>query len=612
MIVYNFNDSDIISPMSSLERIRNFSIIAHIDHGKSTLADRMLEITNTIPERKRHDQMLDTMELEQERGITIKMQPVRMEYTLDGQDYILNLIDTPGHIDFSYEVSRALKAVEGSILLIDATQGVQAQTFTTLEMAQQSNLTIIPVLSKVDSPLARIDEVKEEVMELLDVNPEDILLVSGKTGEGVENLLSKIIQSIQAPQEIIPTTDSFRSLVFDFQYSNHKGVIIYIRVIDGSIRKGDQLIFSVSGKKFFALEVGVFRPDAQATDTLKAGEIGYIVTGIKEARVAQVGDTVTLFKKPLEGLPGYQEPTPVVWASLYPESTDDFDLLKTSLSKLQLSDSSLSYEEEVSGTLGRGFRIGCLGMLHLEIITERLYREFQLDLIVTMPSVTYKVLTKKEKLITIYSAALFPDHGDVAIIEEPWVELKIISPAEYLGGIITLLYEHEGETESTLNFGDGRTQIIVMMPLRELMRNFFDDLKSVSSGYASLSYSIKEMRNADVTRMDILVAEEPVPAFARIIATRRAQEEAQMTVEKLAKILPRQMFMVKIQARVNGRIIASERLSALRKDVTAKLYGGDITRKMKLREKQKKGKKKMAQMGKVNISHDVFLKMMKK
>jgi len=596
----------------NLKNIRNFSIIAHIDHGKSTLADRMLEVTNTIPERKMRDQMLDTMELEQERGITIKMQPVRMEHNHDGEDYILNLIDTPGHIDFSYEVSRALKAVEGSILLVDATQGVQAQTFTTLELAKKAGLKIIPALSKVDSPLARVDEIKEEVMNLLDIDPDEILLVSGKTGEGVTQLLQRVIEHVEPPSEIVPNTTSSRAMVFDFEYSNHKGVIIYVRLIDGHIKKGDQLIFGTSKRKFFALDVGVFKPDAQPTDILSAGEIGYVVTGIKEAKVAQVGDTVTLFKNQLPTLPGYREPSPVVWASVYPESTDDFELLKTALGRLQLSDSSLSYEEEVSGTLGRGFRTGCLGMLHLEIISDRLRREFDLDLIVTSPSVIYEVMKKNGDMVTVYSAALFPDHGDVAMVEEPWVEIKIITPSEYLGNIITLLYEHEGETGDTVTFGDGRTQILVMMPLRELMRNFFDNLKSVSSGYASISYEITEMRTADVTRLDVLVAEEPVAAFARIVSTRRAEVEADETVEKLSKALSRQMFVVKIQAKIMGKIVASRKLSAMKKDVTAKLYGGDITRKMKLREKQKKGKKKMAAMGKVNISHDVFLKMMKK
>lgn len=595
-----------------LSHIRNFSIIAHIDHGKSTLADRMLEITNTIPERSRHNQMLDTMELEQERGITIKMQPVRMHHEYQGETYTLNLIDTPGHIDFSYEVSRALKAVEGSILLVDATQGVQAQTFTTLEMAQEAGLTIIPVLSKVDSPLARVDEVRLEVQKLLSCKEEDILLVSGKTGEGVNDLLNYVITSVPQPREIIPESSSFRSLVFDFEYSNHKGVIIYIRVMDGSVKKGDQLSFTISGRKFFALDVGVFIPNAQSTDSLEAGEIGYIVTGIKEAKVAQVGDTVTLLKNPLKTLPGYQEPRPVVWASVYPESTDDFEMLKSALSKLQLSDSSLSYEEETSGTLGRGFRCGFLGMLHLEIISERLRREFQLELIVTMPSVTYEVLKKDDELVTVYSAALFPDYGDVAMVEEPWVQVNIITPSEYIGNIMQLLFSHEGEVTETKTFSDDRTQLIVLMPLRELMRNFFDSLKSASSGFASISYHIAEMRTAEVTRLDVLVAGEPVAAFSRIVSLRRIDEEAEQVVERLYESLPRQMFVVKIQAKACGRITSSRTLKALRKDVTAKLYGGDITRKMKLREKQKKGKKKMADMGKVHIPHNVFLKMMKK
>lgn len=595
-----------------LSHIRNFSIIAHIDHGKSTLADRMLEVTNTIPERKMRNQVLDTMELEQERGITIKMQPVQMKHEYKGDTYTLNLIDTPGHIDFSYEVSRALRAVEGSILLVDATQGVQAQTFTTLQMAQNAGLTIIPVLSKVDSPLARVEDVREEVVNLLDCDPNEVLLVSGKTGEGVPALLDHLIEEIPQPQEIIPDTKSLRSLVFDFEYSNHKGVIIYVRMVDGEVSKGDQLTFKVSGRKFFALDVGVFRPEAESTGTLKTGDIGYIVTGIKEAKVAQVGDTVTLFKNQLDALLGYQEPSPVVWASVYPESTDDFDLLKSALGRLQLSDSSFSFEEETSGSLGRGFRCGFLGMLHLEIISERLRREFQIDLVVTLPSVTYEVMKKNEEIVTVYSASLFPDHGEVAAVEEPWVELRIISPGSYIGNIMQLLFDHEGEVTNTQTFGDNRTQLTIMMPLRELMRNFFDNLKSVSSGFASISYEIKEMRSADVTRMDVLVADEPVPAFARIVSLRRVDEEAQKTVEKLYESLPRQLFVVKIQAKALGRIIASKTLKALRKDVTAKLYGGDITRKMKLREKQKKGKKKMSETGKVNISQDVFLKMMKK
>ncbi len=599
-----------------LKHIRNFSIIAHIDHGKSTLADRMLEITHTIEKRKMMNQVLDNMELEREKGITIKMRPVRMEYQNpgDGQGYILNLIDTPGHIDFSYEVSRALKAVEGSLLLVDATQGVQAQTLTTLGMARNSGITIIPVLSKVDSPLARIKEVKEEVSRLLNCTLESILETSGKTGEGVENLLEEIVKRVPAPIEEIPDggpEKSLRALIFDFQYSNHRGVIVYVRVLDGQVAKGQELLFRVAGEKFFALEVGIFKPEEAPAAAIAAGEIGYIVTGIKKPGIASVGDTVTLLKKPLAALEGYERPAPVVWASIYPEDADDFDLLRQALARLRLSDSSFSYEEEASGSLGRGFRSGFLGLLHLEIITERLKREFRLKLIIATPSITYDIKYKNGKAATIYSPSLFPEQNEIESILEPWMLIQIISPSDYLGKITQLLYEHEAELEHTETFGDNRTNLIVMMPLRELMRNFFDELKSVSSGFASLSYEFKEMRPAEVARLDILVADDPVEAFTRVVSMRRVQEEAEKAVEKLAGVLPRQMFTTKIQGRAMGRILASQTISALRKDVTGYLYGGDITRKMKLLEKQKKGKKKMKERGKVNIPHETFLKMMK-
>ncbi|MBU0999366.1 translation elongation factor 4 [Patescibacteria group bacterium] len=600
-----------------LKHIRNFSIIAHIDHGKSTLADRMLEITHTIETRKMRDQFLDSMDLERERGITIKMQPVRMVYHSDGpersegQEYILNLIDTPGHIDFSYEVSRALKAVEGSILLVDSTQGVQAQTLTTLAMARSSGLKIIPVLSKIDSPLSRINEVKEEVMKLLDCNSEEILLVSGRTGEGVENLLQEIINKIPEPKETYKDDNNFRSLVFDFKYSNHRGVIVFVRVFDGKVGKGDNLVFAVSGEKFTALEVGTFSPEETPRDFLSSGETGYIVTGIKKPGIASVGDTVTMFRNPLPAFSGYMQPLPVVWASVFPEDADDFAELKLSLGKLKLSDSAFSYEEESSGSLGRGFRCGFLGMLHLEIITERLKREFNLNLVITTPSIIYEVLLKNGKKEKIYSPFFFPDDASIETVFEPWVKLKIITPVKYVGNIMQLLFDHEGEVGDTENFGDNRSTISVLMPLRELMRNFFDELKSTSSGYGSISYEIGEMRIANVTRLDILVADEIVPAFSKVISKKRAEEEAQFAVEKLVKILPRQMFTFKIQGRALGRIISSRTLSGMKKDVTQHMYGGDITRKMKLREKQKKGKKKMKEGGRVNISQDVFLKMLR-
>ncbi|HMO79101.1 MAG TPA: translation elongation factor 4 [Candidatus Paceibacterota bacterium] len=594
-----------------IDKIRNFSIIAHIDHGKSTLADRMLEITETVDKRQMKEQILDDMELERERGITIKMRPVRMNFGYKNDQYILNLIDTPGHIDFSYEVSRALKAVEGTVLLVDSTQGVQAQTLTTLEMAKDLGLKIIPVLSKIDSPLSRIDEVKKEIVQLINCSPEDILLTSGKTGEGVKELLQNIIEKIPAPKTTSENQNDFRSLIFDFQYSNHRGIIVYTRVFDGFICAKDQTKFVASNRNFITPEVGVFVPQEKTVSKLSAGEIGYVVTGIKEPGIANVGDTLLSLKTTFPALSGYKEPRPVVWASIFPESQDDFTDLKSALSKLKLTDSSLTYEEETSGIAGRGFRCGFLGMLHLEIITERLRREFNLELVVTLPSITYKIKTRRGEDVMAYSAISFPEFGDIDKVDEPWVNIQIILPNQYLGEIMSMLYEHEVTIFETDNWGNNRSSIKGEMPLRELMRNFFDDLKSCSSGYASLSYELSDYRSADVVKLEILVAEEEVPAFSRIVARHRVQEEAEKSVEKLYNILPRQMFTMKIQAKALGRIISSKTISALRKNVTQHMYGGDITRKMKLRDKQKKGKKKMQALGKVNIGQDVFLKMMR-
>ena len=593
-----------------LNNIRNFSIIAHIDHGKSTLADRMLEVTHTIEARKMKDQVLDRMDLERERGITIKMQPVRMEHVIDGKQYVLNLIDTPGHIDFSYEVSRALKAVEGVVLLVDSTQGVQAQTLTTLRMAQELNLVIMPVLSKVDSTLSRVDEVKIELAELLGTDIDEVYETSGKTGEGVLELLQAVVEKVPSPNTH-DTTQTFRGLVFDFQYSNHRGVIVYVRVVNGIIKKGATLKFGASKKTFLALEVGVFMPDEKPTDSLGEGEIGYIVTGVKEPGVAGVGDTVMPTNGTGVPLSGYMKPSPVVWASVYPESQDDFLLLKQALLRLQLSDSSLSFEEETSGSLGRGFRCGFLGMLHLEIITERLHREFDLELVITLPSITYFVELTNGVVETVYSPHKFPEYGKIKNVQEPWAEVTLITPNVYVGTVMQMLYEHEAESKETETFGDDRTKIVIEMPLRELMRGFFDKVKSITSGYASISYEFINTRPADVCRLDILVAEEIVPAFTRVVSRRRVDEEAIEMVDQLHKVMPRQMFVSKIQAVALGRIISSKTIQAFRKDVTAKLYGGDITRKMKLLEKQKKGKKKMKSRGKVNIPHEVFLKMMR-
>lgn len=592
-----------------MKNIRNFSIIAHIDHGKSTLADRMLEVTKSVEVRKMREQVLDSMDLERERGITIKMQPARMYYDHQGTPIELNLIDTPGHIDFSYEVSRALRAVEGVLLLVDSTQGVQAQTLTTLEMAKELNLTIIPVLTKIDVPHSRAEEVTTELVNLLGCDRKEVISVSGKTGEGVETLLDAICERVPQPRK--SDTEVFRGLIFDFQYSNHRGIIVYVRVFDQSVKKGDEITFLAGKKNFQALEVGVFSPQETPVSELGEGSIGYIVTGIKEPGVAKVGDTLTLSKNPGELLVGYKEPQPVVWASVFPDSQDDFTFLRQALDRLQLSDSSLSYEEESSGVLGRGFRCGFLGMLHLEIITERLRREFNIEIIITTPSISYEVTWPDGSVESIYAASRFPDHGAATSVREPWLLGQIILPGDYMGNVMNLLYEHEGNTIDTEVFGDGRTLLTIEMPLRELMRGFFDRLKNATSGYASLSYEIAELRPADVTRMDVLVAEEVVPAFSRVIGIRRIETDARSLVDKIYQTLPKQQFVTKIQAKAQGRIIASKTMSAMRKDVTAKLYGGDVTRKRKLLDKQKKGKKKMLERGRVQIPQDVFMKLIK-
>jgi len=602
-----------------MENIRNFSIIAHIDHGKSTLADRMLELTGTINKRDMREQVLDSMELERERGITIKMQPVRMVFTPQGRTlstdsqgstFVLNLIDTPGHIDFSYEVSRALRAVEGSILLVDSTQGIQAQTLTTLRMAQELGLSIIPVISKIDSPLARVDEVQSELATLLGVNEDEVLKVSGKTGEGVELLLQEMVKRIPSPKMV--TDNNFRSLVFDFKYSNHRGVIVFVRIFSGKVKQGDKVKFKVAGKEFEVLEVGILTPEEKKIASLESGEIGYLVTGIKEPGVASVGDTVASISDIGSPLAGYEKVRPVVWASVYPESQDNFTLLRQSLLRLRLSDSAFSFEEESSGVLGRGFRVGFLGMLHLEIITERLRREFNLPLVITLPSITYKIIYKNGTEGMIYTPSFFPEDHLITSVWEPWVTATVIVPPQYISAVIQILYEFEAELGETESFGDSRTALKFVMPLRELMRGFFDKLKSATSGFGSISYIIEGERKAEVARLDIIIADEIVPAFAKVISRRQIEIESESAVDKLVEILPRQMFTTKIQARALGRIIASRTLSGMKKDVTQHMYGGDITRKMKLREKQKKGKKKMKERGKVIIPQDVFLKMIRR
>ncbi len=640
--------------------IRNFCIIAHIDHGKSTLADRLLEITGTIEKRKMQNQVLDSMELERERGITIKMTPVRMIWkpnhptsdksplTIDQksqmsnvtgqrsnseQSYVMNLIDTPGHIDFAYEVSRAMKAVEGAIVLVDATQGVQAQTISVLGMAQEAGLMIIPAVNKIDSPLARVPETKKQIAELCGLPESDVLLVSGKTGDGVAELLQAVIDRVPAPAGAQIDADdtqsnadnqrvsasysqesAFRGLVFDFKYSNHAGVIVFLRSFDGATKRGDKLRFAASEQVFTVLEVGIFAPAETPVEHLSAGEIGYITTGIKEPGVASVGDTILPAKGGGKPLPGYNRPRPVVWASIYPESQDDFNQLRLAIDRLRLSDSSFTYEEESGGLLGRGFRCGFLGMLHLEIITERLHREFNLSLVVTTPSITYEVVTKRGKREVVYSAARFPEYGDIAEVYEPWVEARIISPSEYLPKLMPMLFDHEAFPKVTENFGE-RNLLVVEMPLRELMRGFFDDVKSLSSGFASLSYKILELRKADVVKLELIVAEEMVPAFSRIVSRKRVELEAESAVEKLHDLLPAQLFATKIQGQALGRIISSKTVRATQKTLgDFGKNGGDRTRKMKLWQNQKEGKKRLKEhgVGKVRIPQEVFLKMVRK
>lgn len=589
---------------------RNFSIIAHIDHGKSTLADRLLEHTNTIAKRDMKAQVLDSLELERERGITIKMQPVRMQYTgHDGAEYVLTMIDTPGHIDFAYEVSRSLRAVEGALVLVDASQGVQAQTLSVVSAAKEAGLTLIPVLSKVDVVGADIEAVSMEIAELTGVA--DVLHTSGKTGEGVDELLHAIVNKIPKPQNTSLSRDEPKGLIFDFSYTSHTGIQAFVRVVSGSFSKDNTVSLLGANKSFVIKEVGVFSPHPTPIDILSAGTIGYITTGIKEPGVAVVGDTIAKQHTQVKPFEGYETPNPVIWASLFPESAENFSLLEKALAELRLSDAAFSYEEERSGVLGKGFRCGFLGMLHIEIITERIIREFGVDIITTTPITKTLIQTKKNDTVVISNPTHFPDHGEIVRVQEPWVSVRITFQSQHFNNIFKLLNDYEAIVGETQTLSMDRLNLSVKMPLRELMRNFFDNLKSVSAGYASLSYVESGYRDGDLTRLDILVAEEVVPAFSRLVSRKRAYQEGKSIVKQLYKHLPRQLFVLKIQARVDGKIIASETVSALRKDVTGHLYGGDVTRRMKLLEKQKKGKKRMKGSGRVRVPHDVFLKVLK-
>jgi GTP-binding protein LepA len=596
-----------------MQNIRNFVIIAHIDHGKSTLADRFLELTGTIEKRRMQEQFLDRMDLERERGITIKLQPVRMHYNFEGEEYTMNLIDTPGHVDFSYEVSRSLAAVEGAILLVDATKGVQAQTLANLHMAQKQKLLIIPVINKIDLPNSRVEEVEEEIRNLLNDAYGEILKISAKTGDGVERVLQEVVKKVPPPSD---NDKHFRALIFDSAFDTYKGVIAYVRVFGGQINGKKKIKLLVSKAVTDVIEVGYFHPDLKSTAELMSGETGYIATGLKDPGQVRVGDTISKFEETdTEPLAGYKEPRPVVFASFYPENTDQndqYDDLRDALGKLKLTDASLIYEPESSPGLGRGFRLGFLGMLHIEIISERLRREFKLSLIISTPSVEYHIVTKHGKTLIIRSAAALPDAGIIEKIEEPFVNLEILSPTVYLGSLMKLMAELRSQYQAT----DYLTKEIVILkysaPLSEIITDFYDRLKNISSGYASMSYEPAGYQAADLVRLDVLVAEELVEPFSKIIPRDKTQHEGKRLVEKLKNIIPPQLFAVAIQAAIGGKIIARETIKAMRKDVTGYLYGGDITRKKKLLEKQKRGKKKMKERGKVEIPQSVFLEMLKK
>lgn len=590
------------------DKIRNFCIIAHIDHGKSTLADRLLEFTGTVSKREMKDQMLDMMDLERERGITIKLQPVRMNY----KDYVLNLIDTPGHVDFNYEVSRSLAAVEGALLLVDATQGVQAQTLGNLYLALEQNLAVIPVVNKVDLKNAEVEKTIQEMMALIGCKREEIILASGKTGVGVPEILEAVVKKVPSPAG--KTNEPLRALIFDSKYDDYKGVVAYVRVVDGEVKRGDKMFLVATKTESEVLEVGYFKPKFQTAEKLSAGEIGYVVTGLKEIEKCRVGDTVTEIASSaaVQSLPGYKEVKPMVFAGIFCKDGSDFPKLREAIMKLKLNDAALTFEPEQSKALGFGFRCGLLGLLHLEIVEERLRREYNLDVIVTVPSVAYR-LTKKNKETSIIKSPLeLPDPTRIEMIEEPWIKIDVVSPSQYIGGIMQMVQEKGGVYLDTEYLDADRVILHYEIPLSAILVDFYDRLKSVSSGYASLNYEFFGYKEADVIKMDILVAGEPVEALATIVYRDTVNDVGRRIVESLKKVLPRQMFEVKIQAAVGGKIVASEHLPAMKKDVTAKLYGGDVTRKNKLLEKQKKGKKKMKALGKVDIPSEAFLAVLKK
>ena len=594
------------------ENIRNFCIIAHIDHGKSTLADRLIEMTGVLSEREMESQVLDNMEIEKERGITIKSQAVRMKYKAkDGKEYTFNLIDTPGHVDFNYEVSRSLAACDGAILVVDSTQGVEAQTLANVYLAIDNNLEILPVINKVDLPNARPDEVKKEIEDIIGIPAEDAPCISAKTGLNVDQVLERIVTDLPAPKG--DETAKTQCLIFDSYYDNYKGAVAYVRVMEGNVKVGDEILLMATNKTYTVAEVGYFVPGSYVpTQEIKAGEVGYIAASVKNLSDIHVGDTVTLKNNPADHpLKGYKKVTPMVYCGLYPVDGSDYENLKVALEKLQLNDAALEYEQETSAALGFGFRCGFLGLLHLEIIEERLDREFDLGLITTAPSVIYKVHKTTGEILDIYNPTDLPTPQEISYIEEPFVEARIYLPKEYVGNVMDICQKRRGIYKDMQYLDESRVTLIYEMPLNEIIYDFFDNLKSKTKGYASFDYEFKEYRRSELVKLDIYINNEPVDALSFIIHKDSAYDRGKKMVEKLKDEIPRKLFKIPIQAAVGGKIIARETISAMRKDVLAKCYGGDITRKKKLLEKQKRGKKKMREIGNVEIPQEAFLSVLK-
>jgi GTP-binding protein LepA len=590
---------------TELARLRNFCIIAHIDHGKSTLADRLLDLTHAVSERQMRAQYLDKMDLERERGITIKAQAVRLAHSSGGVDYVLNLIDTPGHVDFTYEVSRAMAACEGAVLLVDAAQGIEAQTLANLYLALEANLTIIPVINKIDLPAAQPERVAREIEQVVGIPADEMLRVSAKTGEGVPALLEAIVRRVPPPAG--DPEGPTRALIFDSLYDSYRGVIAYVRMVDGRVRKGDRVRMLAAASISEAEEVGVFAPEAVATQELASGEVGYLIPGLKNVAQAKVGDTVTLAGQSVEPLPGYREPRPMVYAGLYPIDGDDFPDFRDALDRLRLNDAALLYEPESSTALGFGFRCGFLGLLHMEIVRERLEREFNLELITTAPNVAYRVTATTGETITVSNPSELPEPGSIERIEEPYVDAMILCPSDHIGAVMELCQNRRGVLKTMEYLSEERVELRYELPLAEIIFDFFDQLKSRTRGYASLDYEPSGYRPADLVRVDVLLQGEPIDAFSAIVHKDKAYAYGRAMATRLKRLIPRQLYEVPIQAAIGSRVIARETITARRKDVLAKCYGGDITRKRKLLERQKEGKKRMKQIGRVEVPQEAFV-----